>query len=112
MPHLRFRGMAREPLARLAQPLVASLSALTGAPIAHFTVELIGSEFIITGETESGHPFVELLWFDRGQAMQDAAVKLITDAVQAELGAEQLVAVMVLPLTRTAYYDNGVHYGQ
>lgn len=111
MPHLRFRGIAREPLARLSGQLVQDLSTLTGAPVAHFTLELVASEFIIAGQTVPGYPFVELMWFDRGQVVQDQAAQLITQAVKAQLGAEQDVAVIVLPLTRTAYYDNGQHYG-
>ncbi len=112
MPHLRFRGIEREPLARLSGELVAQLSELTGAPVAHFTLERVQSEFIIAGETTPGYPFVELLWFDRGQEVQDAAARLITSAVKAQLGEAQDVAVVVLPLTRSGYYDNGQHYGR
>lgn len=111
MPHLRFRGIAPEPLAQLAPSLVQQLSELTGAPVAHFTLERVQTEFIIAPEPGTGYPFVELLWFDRGQVVQDAAAKLITAAVQDALGAQTDVAVIVLPLTRTAYYDNGQHYG-
>ncbi len=111
MPHLRFRGIAREPLARLSGQLVQDLSTLTGAPVAHFTLELVASEFIIAGQTVPGYPFVELMWFDRGQEVQDQAAQLITRAVKAQLGDAQDVAVVVLPLARTAYYDNGQHYG-
>lgn len=111
MPHLRFRGIAPEPLAQLAPSLVQQLSELTGAPVAHFTLERVQTEFIIAPVPGTGYPFVELLWFDRGQVVQDAAAKLITTAVQAELGAQIDVAVIVLPLIRTAYYDNGQHYG-
>ena len=111
MPHLRFRGIEREPLARLGGELVEKLSALTGAPVAHFTLELVQTEFIIAPEAPKGYPFVELLWFDRGQQVQDAAAQLITQVVQAHVGASQDVAMVVFPLTRTAYYDNGKHYG-
>ena len=111
MPHLRFRGIERDPVARLSGSLIQKLSALTGAPAAHFTIERVPTEFIIAGETVAGYPFVELMWFDRGQEVQDAAARLITQAVKAELGADQDVAVVVLPLTRSAYYDNGQHYG-
>ena len=111
MPHLRFRGIDKAPLLRLSTPLVEQLSALTGAPQAHFTLERVETEFIIAGETVPGYPFVELLWFDRGQTVQDQAAQLITRLVKAELGDSQDVAVIVLPLTRSAYYDNGQYYG-
>ncbi|MGL4751168.1 MAG: DUF1904 family protein, partial [Aeromonadaceae bacterium] len=73
MPHLRFRGIEREALMQLSGPLVEQLSALTGAPVAHFTIERVQTEFIISGEAVAGYPFVELMWFDRGQAVQDQA---------------------------------------
>ena len=112
MPHLRFRGIEREALMQLSGPLVEQLSALTGAPVAHFTIERVQTEFIISGEAVAGYPFVELMWFDRGQEVQDAAARLITSAVKAQLGEAQDVAVVVLPLTRSGYYDNGQHYGR
>ena len=37
--------------------------------------------------------------------------QIITQVIQGELGPQQDVAVVVFPLTRTAYYDNGKHYG-
>jgi hypothetical protein len=111
MPHLRFRGIDKAPLLRLSSQLVDQLSALTGAPKAHFTLERVETTFIIAGETVPGYPFVELLWFDRGQTVQDQAAQIITTLIKAELGAQQDVAVVVLPLTHTAYYDNGQHYG-
>lgn len=111
MPHLRFRGIERDALMQLSGPLVEQLSALTGAPVAHFTIERVQTEFIISGEAVAGYPFVELMWFDRGQAIQDQAAQLITEQVKAQVGAAVDVAVIVLPLTRSAYYDNGHHYG-
>ena len=111
MPHLRFRAIEREPLARCSGELVEKLSALTGAPAAHFTLERVQTEFILDGQTVPGSTFVELLWFDRGQQVQDAAAQIITQVIQGELGPQQDVAVVVFPLTRTAYYDNGKHYG-
>ena len=111
MPHLRFRGIEREALMQLSGPLVEQLSSLTGAPVAHFTIERVQTEFIISGEAVAGYPFVELMWFDRGQAVQDQAASLITEQVKAQVGATVDVAVIVLPLTRSAYYDNGQHYG-
>ena len=41
MPHLRFRGIERDPVARLSGSLIQKLSALTGAPAAHFTIERV-----------------------------------------------------------------------
>lgn len=54
---------------------------------------------------------MEVLWFDRGQDVQDQVAELITKAVRAELEEpEQDVAVIFSALTPSAYYDNGSHY--
>lgn len=76
-----------------------------------FTIEHIASDFV--GATKP-YPFVEVLWFCRGQEVQDKSAMIITDIVQAEL--EELgqsnkdVAVIFQPLTPSQYYDNGKHY--
>ena len=108
MPHIRCRGMQRDTVVAISETLVEQLAELTKAPAAHFTIEYIPAEFIATRFGGWAYPFIELFWFDRGQEMQDAAVRLITSIVKSKLEAD--VAVVVQPLQRTNYYDNGQHY--
>ena len=108
MPHIRCRGMQRDLVVAISETLVEQLAELTKAPAAHFTIEYIPAEFIATRFGGQAYPFIELFWFDRGQEMQDAAVHLITSIVKSKL--EAYVAVVVQPLQRTNYYDNGQHY--
>ena len=44
------------------------------------------------------------------EELQDKVARLITAEIRAELGATQDVAVVILPLGRERYYDNGQHY--
>lgn len=108
MPHIRCRGMQRDLVVAISETLVEQLAELTKAPAAHFTIEYIPAEFIATRFGGQAYPFIELFWFDRGQEMQDAAAQLITSIVKSKL--EMDVAVVVQPLQRTNYYDNGRHY--
>ena len=108
MPHIRCRGMQRDIVVAISETLVEQLAELTKAPAAHFTIEYIPAEFIATRFGGQAYPFIELFWFDRGQEMQDAAAQLITSIVKSKL--EMDVAVVVQPLQRTNYYDNGQHY--
>nr|WP_321242466.1 DUF1904 family protein [uncultured Tolumonas sp.] len=108
MPHIRCRGMQRDTVVAISETLVEQLAELTKAPAAHFTIEYIPAEFIATRFGGQAYPFIELFWFDRGQEMQDAAAQLITSIVKSKL--EMDVAVVVQPLQRTNYYDNGQHY--
>ena len=48
MPHIRCRGMQREMVVAISEPLVEQLAELPKAPAAHFTVEYIPAEFIAT----------------------------------------------------------------
>jgi len=108
MPHIRCRGMQRDIVVAISETLVEQLAELTKAPAAHFTIEYIPAEFIATRFGGQAYPFIELFWFDRGQEMQDAAAQLITSIVKSKL--EMDVAVVVQPIQRTNYYDNGQHY--
>ena len=108
MPHIRCRGMQRDIVVAISETLVEQLAELTKTPAAHFTIEYIPAEFIATRFGGQAYPFIELFWFDRGQEMQDAAAQLITSIVKSKL--EMDVAVVVQPLQRTNYYDNGQHY--
>ncbi|MDG2739264.1 DUF1904 family protein, partial [Vibrio parahaemolyticus] len=62
------------------------------------------------GEVSAAYPFVEVLWFDRGQEVQDEVAKLITQQVRGIAGADIDVAVIFSALSPKAYYDNGEHY--
>ncbi len=108
MPHIRCRGMQRDTVVAISETLVEQLAELTKAPAAHFTIEYIPAEFIATRFGGQAYPFIELFWFDRGQEMQDAAAQLITSIVKSKLDMD--VAVVVQPMQRTNYYDNGQHY--
>ncbi len=111
MPHLRCRGLARETVVAISETLVERLSELTKSPSAHFTVEYIPSEFIPTRFGGNAYPFIEVFWFSRPQEVQDAAAQIISDVVKAEIGDIGEVATVFHQLEKTAYYDNGKHYG-
>lgn len=81
-------------------------------PKAHFTVEHIAATFFFDGKEQVGYPFVELFYFDRGQQVQDEIANRVTALVREVLAKpEQDVAVVFTKLERSAYYDNGKHYG-
>ncbi|NMU33992.1 DUF1904 family protein, partial [Vibrio parahaemolyticus] len=72
--------------------------------------EYIYTTFFNEGEVSAAYPFVEVLWFDRGQEVQDEVAKLITQQVRGIAGADIDVAVIFSALSPKAYYDNGEHY--
>ncbi|WP_318461974.1 DUF1904 domain-containing protein [Photobacterium leiognathi] len=111
MPHLRFRAVEFDTVKALSTELVDDLQPLMSCPREDFTLEHIPASFIFDGEVLDAYPFVEVLWFDRGQETQDKVAAVITTAVRKAVdNVDQDVAVIFTALTATAYYDNGQHY--
>lgn len=111
MPHLRFRAVEFDHVKAISLTLVDELQPLMACPREDFTVEHVSTTFIFDGEVSDADPFVEVLWFDRGQAVQDQVAGVITRAVREALeDAELDVAVIFTALSPNAYYDNGNHY--
>lgn len=110
MPHLRFRAVSVDTLQRISAPLMADLCALTGGKPEFVTLECVPSQWVRDGQPEAGFPFVELVWLERPQEMQDAAAALITRHLKGVLGEQTYVVVQVLPIVKSHYYSNGQHY--
>ncbi|MCL1037000.1 DUF1904 domain-containing protein [Shewanella submarina] len=112
MPHFRFRAIEAEAVQRLSKPLVDALEELMQSPRPHFTIEHIPAAFFFEGEATAAYPFVEVLYFDRGQQVQDEIARRVTQIVRDAMGKpEQDVAVIFTKLNPSDYYDNGSHYG-
>jgi phenylpyruvate tautomerase PptA (4-oxalocrotonate tautomerase family) len=111
MPHLRFRALESEIVKTLSSPLVDELQPLMDCPREDFTIELVSSTFYFDGKLSHAYPFVEVLWFDRGQEVKDKVAAVITEQIGSALGKELDVAVIFIALEPASYYDNGSHYG-
>ena len=110
MPHLRFRAVEPQTVQTLSKSLIDSLQPLMDCPREDFTFEYIYTTFYHECEVSSAYPFVEVLWFDRGQETQDAVATTITAQVRGIIGEDVDVAVIFSALNAKGYYDNGEHY--
>ena len=110
MPHLRFRAVEPQTVQALSKPLTDELQPLMGCPREDFTFEYIYTTFFSEGEVNSAYPFVEVLWFDRGQDTQDQVAQAITEQVRGIVGENADVAVIFSALSPKGYYDSGEHY--
>ena len=110
MPHLRFRAVEPQTVQTLSKSLIDSLQPLMECPRDDFTFEYIYTTFYHEGEVSSAYPFVEVLWFDRGQETQDVVATTITAQVRGIIGEDVDVAVIFSALNAKGYYDNGEHY--
>ncbi|ROV61083.1 DUF1904 domain-containing protein [Vibrio ponticus] len=110
MPHFRFRAVEPQTVQTLSKPLIDELQEIMGSPREDFTFEYVYTTFYHEGEVNPAYPFVEVLWFDRGQEKQDSVAKIITDQVRGIMGQDVNVAVIFTALNPSAYYDNAEHY--
>ncbi|KOO04025.1 DUF1904 domain-containing protein [Vibrio nereis] len=110
MPHLRFRAVEPQIVQSLSKSLIDELQPHMDCPREDFTFEYIYTTFYYEGEVSPAYPFVEVLWFDRGQETQDAVASIITQQVRGMFGEDVDVAVIFTALNATGYYDNGEHY--
>ncbi|WP_428772306.1 DUF1904 domain-containing protein [Vibrio sp.] len=110
MPHLRFRAVEPKQVESLSKTLLDELQPIMDCPREDFTFEYIYSTFFHEGEVSQAYPFVEVLWFDRGQQTQDQVARIITDQVRQVQEQQVDVAVIFSALNSQGYYDNGEHY--
>jgi hypothetical protein len=110
MPHFRLRAVEPQTVQLLSKTLIDDLEGLMKSPREDFTFEYIYSTFFHEGEVNKGYPFVEVLWFDRGQDVQDRVAKILTERVKEIIGQEINVAVIFTALKPNEYYDNAEHY--
>ncbi|NRF31676.1 DUF1904 domain-containing protein [Vibrio coralliilyticus] len=110
MPHLRFRAVEPQTVQTLSKSLIDELQPHMDCPREDFTFEYIYTTFYHEGEVSQAYPFVEVLWFYRGQQTQDAVAAIITQQVRGMIGEDVDVAVIFTALDAKVYYDNGEHY--
>lgn len=106
MPHLRFRALPPETVAKLSAQLPRELAPLMNTTEDNFTIERIETHFYRDGAPSDGDPFVEVLWFDRGAEVRDRAARAITERVRA-LAPAPFIAVVFTAIPPEAYYENG-----
>jgi hypothetical protein len=108
MPQLILHAYNVDDVCKNSQSLLEQLAQAMDTPIDWFTIEVMPSTFVFGNKPVKGAPKIEILWFDRGQEVQDASAKLI-DAWSKDLGYDQL-EMWFTPLEKTKYYENGEHY--
>ena len=108
MPQLIIRGMKKEHIQAISTTLVDELTGIVGCPRDYFTLELLETRFIQDGLEVTGGPFIQVNWFDRGQAVQDAAAQAIDRAVRG--AGYGHIEIFFVVLEEARYYENGKHY--
>jgi len=108
MPALRLKAIDAKEASTVSKELVDELQALIQCPRDYFSIEVVQSKFIMDGMFVEGPAMVDVMWFDRGQDVQDKAAKIITKHINS-IGYKS-VDVIFHPLDAKKYYENGEHF--
>ncbi len=64
----------------------------------------------MAGGASSAYPFVEVLWFDRGQDVKTAVAHVIDTALRPFSGEDKDITVLFEDLNGNDYYENREHF--
>ncbi len=110
MPHLRFKAVPENIVSHLSQTLPKELASVLQTSEDNFSFEWVQSTFYENGQKTSFYPFVEFAWFDRGQKVQDEVAQIVYRRIKESTPADYITLIF-LDLPKTAYYENGQHFG-
>jgi hypothetical protein len=108
MPRINIKGVEIKSVKNISIKMIDELQKLLECQRSYFVIECTSTVFIEDGDIISSFPFVEVAWFDRGQALQDKAADIITRLIQSE--GYKSVDVIFIKLDKNGYYENGVHF--
>lgn len=108
MPALKLKGIDAKKALTISKVLVDELRDLIQCPRDYFSIEVVQSKYIMDGMFVGGPAMVDVMWFDRGQDVQDKAAEIITKHINS-IGCKS-VDVIFHPLDEKKYYENGEHF--
>ncbi len=109
MPHLRCRALKLEIVKKISTPLINGLTEIIKCDRSWFTLEHINSTFISDEEIINSYPFIEILWFDRGEGIKKEVVNFITNLLKKENDYPSITIVFI-DLEKNNYFENGEHF--
>lgn len=110
MPHVRVRGLPLEDLESVSDKLIETLAELTDTPNSHFTLEYQAITYLVVGGASPAYPFIEILWFDRGDEVKAKVAQAIDDLVRPLISAGQDITTLFHDLKGKDYFENAEHF--
>lgn len=103
------RALKAEIVSQLSDELAPELASVMNTTPDNFTFECVSTEFYTQGRLTESYPFIEVLWFERSQEVQNQSARIITEKVKVASGATDVVVVF-MALPKSSYYENGEHF--
>jgi len=108
MPQLIFSGVKHEEVKDISTQLVDTLAKIADAPRDYFTLEVNDNDFVFDGEIVKINPVIQVLWFDRGQAVKDEMASVLDQALR-DKGYPN-IEIIFETLGKESYFENAVHF--
>ncbi|MFC4776950.1 DUF1904 family protein [Paenibacillus sp. GCM10023252] len=105
MPNLLVRGISLLKLRTISSSLVEELADICSCGTDNFTIDCLHTNSVYGGNEEESYPFVEVGWFDRGQAIRDRFAAAIASHLRQIEVEEAEVAFRVY--REDSYYIDG-----
>ncbi|MGL5049768.1 MAG: DUF1904 domain-containing protein [Fusobacteriaceae bacterium] len=109
MPHIKFRGIAKEKIIQNSKEIIDCLTEIVGCNREWFTLEHIETEYIFDGEIVPGYTFAEVFWFPREKSVKDNFAKSLTEILK-KINNDNDTTIIFFQLEGENYYDNGDHF--
>lgn len=103
MPQIIVKGLSPMDLIDLSQSLIQNLADISNTPIDYFRLERPEVTYYDLGQEVESYPLVEVIQFDRGQAVEGQMARLIQEAVK-QLGYQEC-EVYFTHIAKENYYE-------
>ncbi|MGL5150706.1 MAG: DUF1904 family protein [Clostridium sp.] len=107
MPMIKIKGIGENEVIKKSTILIDELVDIVGCPRDYFSIELVNSTFIMDGKIVDAPTMIDVLWFERGQEVQNKVAKCITNHFKED---RECLDVVFYALDTTRYYENGEHF--
>lgn len=101
--------MSEEQVQKLSTQLPKALAPIMETEEDNFSVEHIPAKFYKNGSLDSADPFLEVLWFERSQKIQDESAEKITALVRG-FATFEYITIVFTALKPSAYYENAKYF--
>jgi len=105
MPQLIVRGIEAEQMCKISTSLVEELASVCECGTDNFVIDCVQTASVFNGNIVETYPFIEVAWFERGQAVRDRFAKAVAEHVKA-LGVPE-VEIAFKTYREDSYYLNG-----
>lgn len=109
MPHLRFKGVSSQTVAKLSHSLPPDLAEIFQTEVENFSFECESTLHFSNGVEVKSTPYIEIHMFPRNADSMQSAASLVTKAIQ-KIESHDFVTIVFIEIQKSHYYENEKHF--